>query len=132
MLAEIAQLEPWHDIAMRRGACSGSVPTGLAAEELARFAASYLAASPLPSYDARLSAAEALKRVCDELKAFYIAAMGAQPGDIGPIALERWFWRETAAGKLFLMLRKACVESADPGLRTLGAKMLVPRAITET
>lgn len=132
LLAEIAQLQPWHDIAMRRGARSGSVLTGLAAEELARFAASYLAASPLPSYDARLSAAEALKRVCDDLKAFYLAAAGAQPGEFGPIALERWFWRETAAGKLFLALRKACVESADPGLRTLGAKMLVPRVITET
>ncbi len=132
LLAEIAQLQPWHDIAKRRSARSGSALSGLAAEDLARFAASYLTASPSPSCDAGLSNAEALKRVCDDLKAFYVAAVGAQPGEFGPLALERWFWRETAAGKLFLLLSKACAESTDPGLRTLGAKMLVPRVITET
>ena len=130
LLGEIAQLQPWHDIAMRRSGRGGSVLTGMAVAELARFAASYLGASPLPSYDPRLSAAEALKRVCDDLKAFYVAAAGAQPGNVGPLALERWFWRETAAGKLFLMLRQACVASADPGLQTLGEKMLVPRVVT--
>jgi hypothetical protein len=130
VLGEIAQLQPWHDIAMRRSGRGGSALSGMAVEELARFAASYLGASPSPSYDPRLSAAEALKRVCDDLKAFYVAAAGAQPGNAGSLALERWFWRETAAGELFLLLRRACVRSADPGLRTLGEKMLVPRVVT--
>lgn len=129
LLAEVTQLQPWHDIAMRASGRGGSVLTGLAVEQLARFAASYLGASSAPTYDPLLSAAEALKRVCDDLKAFYVAAAGAQPGAADPAALERWFWRETVAGSLFLELRRVCMRSADPGLQTLGAKALVPRAI---
>lgn len=69
--------------------------------------------------------------MCDDLKAFYVAAAGAQPGNADPMAIEQWFWRETAAGAFFLRLRDACVQSGDAGLRTLGAKMLVPRTITD-
>ncbi len=88
-----------------------------------------LPAAPLSSYDGRLSAAEALKRACDDLKAFYLEAACAQPGNPDAAALEQWFWRETAAGGMFFMLREACIESADEGLRQLGNGMLVPRAI---
>lgn len=129
VLGEIAQLQPWHDIAVGRSGRGVSGLTGLGIDELARFSASYLGASPLPSYDPRMSAAEALKRACDDLKAFYVEAVSAQPGNLGATALEQWFWRETAAGKLFLMLRQACLESADESLRKLGEKMLVPRVI---
>jgi hypothetical protein len=128
VLGEIAQLQPWHDIAVQRGGRNAAL-TGLGVDELARFAGSYLGASPRPSYDPRMSAAEALKRACDDLKAFYLAAASAQPGNSGAAALEQWFWRETAAGRLFLMLSQACGESADESLRTLGEKMLVPRVI---
>lgn len=130
VLGEIAQLQPWHDIAVRRtGRTTGL--TGLGVEELARFAASYLGASPQRSYDPSMSAAEALKRACDDLKAFYVAAASAQPGNAGAAALEQWFWRETAAGELFLKLSQACRASADASLRTLGEKMLVPRVIAD-
>ena len=128
VLGEIAQLQPWHDIAVQRSGRAAGL-TGVGVEELARFAVSYLAASPRPSYDPAMSAAEALKRACDDLKAFYLAAASAQPGNSGAAALEQWFWRETAAGKLFLMLRQACLQSADKSLRTLGEKLLVPRVI---
>ena len=128
VLGEIAQLQPWHDIAVQRGGRNAGL-TGLGIEELARFAVSYLGASPKPSYDPDMSAAEALKRACDDLKAFYVAAASAQPGNAGAAALEQWFWRETAAGELFLKLSQACRSSADESLRTLGEKMLVPRVI---
>lgn len=130
LLAEISQLEPWHDIAMRQRRRTASPLTGLAVAELARFAASHLGASPLPSYDAHLSPAEALKRACDDLRAFYLAAASAQPGTLEPLGIEQWFWRDTAAGRLFLELQQACLASADPGLQTLGARMLVPRFVT--
>jgi hypothetical protein len=115
------------DIAVQRSGAAGL--SGLGVEELARFAVPYLGTSPQPSYDPEMSAAEALKRACDDLKAFYLEAASAQPGNLGAAALEQWFWRETAAGRLFLMLRQACLESADKSLRTLGEKLLVPRVI---
>lgn len=131
VLGEIAQLQPWHDIAAQRSRRAAGL-TGLGMEELAHFAVSYLSASPLPSYDPKMPAAEALKRACDDLKAFYVAAASAQPGNAGTAALEQWFWRETAAGELFLMLRQACLKGADENLRRLGETMLVPRIILDS
>ncbi len=129
LLDEISQLKPWHDIGVQRTGRESCRLTGLGIDDVARFAVSYLGAAPLSSYDGRLSAAEALKRACDDLKTFYLEAACAQPGNPDAAALEQWFWRETAAGGMFLMLREACIESADEGLRQLGNGMLVPRAI---
>lgn len=128
LLEEISQLQPWHDIGAPRTGSGATGLTGLGIEAVARFAVSYLGASPLPSYDARMSGAEALKRACDDLRAFYLEAACAQPGNPDAAALEQWFWRQTAAGRLLLMLRDACLQSADEGLRQLGG-MLVPRVI---
>jgi hypothetical protein len=130
VLNEIAQLQPWHDIAAERSGRQAAALTGLGIEALARFVISYLGASPQPSYGPAMSAAEALKRACDDLKTFYLDAASAQPGNLGSAALEQWFWRETAAGKLFLSLRRACLRSEDEGLRRLGERLLVPRAFT--
>lgn len=131
MLEEIAQLRPWHDIAVRRSGRGASGLTGRGVEELARFAASYVDAAPLPSYDPTMSAAEALKRACDDLKAFHLEAGGAQPGNPDAAALEKWFWSETAAGRLFFMLKETCATSEDRELRLL-ERLLVPRVIAET
>lgn len=129
LLDEISQLQAWHDIGARRTGRAATRLTGMQIEAVARFAASYLGAAPQPSGDARVSPAAALKRACDDLKAFYLEAACAQPGNPDAAALEQWFWRETAAGRFLLMLRDACMASADEGLRQLGNGMLVPRAI---
>lgn len=117
--AEIAQLRQWHDIALRRSGSRAASLSGMDADDLGRLVASA----------SGLTDAQSLKRACDDLKAFYIAAAGAQPGNPDAAALERWFWHETAAGKLFLNLRQVCLGSSDPGLRMLGAKLLVPRTV---
>ncbi len=132
LLDEISQLQPWHDIGMQRNGRGAAGLTGLAVDELARFVVSYLGASPLATYDPRMSAAEALKRACDDLRAFYLQAAWAQPGSHDPSVLEQWFWRETAAGKLFLTLREACLKSANESLRRLGETVLVPRIILDS
>ena len=79
-----------------------------------------------------LSAGVALKRVCDDLKAYYYEAVAAQPTNLTAPAIDHWFWHETAAAKVFLALRQRCVQSADPSLRPLGELVLVPRAIVHT
>ena len=50
----------------------------------------------------------------------------------GPIteitrAIDNWFWRETAAAKVFVALREACLASDDKSLKPLGQTTLVPR-----
>lgn len=106
--------------------------SGLPIDEAARFVASYLGEAPLPSYNTKMSIGEALKRACDDLKAFYLEATSAQPGNLDNNAVDQWFWRETIAGKLFLELQQVCLKSAEKSMQLLGRSTLVPRTIAHT
>ena len=129
MRREIAQLAPWYELARaRRGRTTVGV-SGLTIEQAANFAVGFTGDAPAPVYDASLSAGVALKRVCDDLKAYYYEAVAAQPGNLSPREIDRWFWFETIAGRVFLAIQQACLRSDDKSLQPLGKLSLVPRAI---
>ena len=130
LLDEVGQLLPWHDLAIKRLGRSTVGISGLAIDEAARYVASHLGEAPAPSYDTGISVAEALKRACDDLKAFYCEAAAAQPGNPAGDEIEKWFWRQTTAGRLFLDLQEVCRTSQDKSMQMLGKSVLVPRAIT--
>jgi hypothetical protein len=131
MQREIAELAPLYDLTrQRRGRTTVGI-SGLAIDEAARFAVSYLGSSPAPPYGG-LSAGVALKRVCDDLKAYYYEAAAARAGAPSPDAVDPWFWSETAAARVFLALQEACAQSTDASLRPLAELVLVPRAIFHT
>lgn len=132
LLDEIAQLLPWHDLAIKRFGRSTVGISGLAIEEAARYATAHLGEAPPSSYDAEISVAEALKRACDDLKAFYYEAAAAQPGNPAGEEIQKWFWQQTAAGRLLLDLQAVCRKSADQSMQMLGRSLLVPRAISHT
>ena len=126
---EIAQLAPWYELAVRRRGRTTVGVSGMKVEEAASHAAAYLAAEPEPVTVDGVAAGVALKRACDDVKAYYYEAVAAQPGNLSPRAIDDWFWRETAAGKVFLALRESCLRSSDESLQPLGRLSLVPRAV---
>ena len=129
LLDEVAQLLPWHDLAIKRLGRSTVGISGRSIEEAARYVTSHLGEPPPPSYDAGMSAAETLKRACDDLKAFYHEAAVAQPGNPTGDEIQKWFWKQTTAGRVFLDLRDICRKRADPGMQALGRSVLVPRGV---
>ncbi len=129
LLDEVAQLLPWHDLAIKRRRRSTVGISGLGVEDALRYAASHLGATPPSSYDPEISVAEALKRACDDLKAFYYEAAAAQPGNPAGDDIQKWFWLQSAAGKLLLDLKGVCRDSADKRMQMLGGTLLVPRAV---
>jgi hypothetical protein len=129
MRQEIAQLAPWYELALKRRGRTTVGISGLALNEAAAFAASYAGEAPAAPYDAHLSAGVALKRACDDLKAYHYEAVAAQPGNLSPKEIDRWFWFETATAKVFLGIRDACLKSEDKSLQPLGRLSLVPRAV---
>jgi hypothetical protein len=129
MREEIAQLAPWYELALKRRGRTTVGVSGLGMNEAAAFAGSYAGESPAPPYEAGLSAGIALKRVCDDIKAYYYEAVAAQPGNLSPKEIDRWFWSETAAANVFLAIRDACLKSEDKSLQPLGRISLVPRAV---
>lgn len=129
LLDEVAQLLPWHDLAIKRLGRSTVGISGLGIEDAVRYAASHLGETPPPSYDAEISVAEALKRACDDLKAFYHEAAAAQPGNPAGDEIQKWFWKQTTAGEVFLDLRDVCRNRPNQGMQALGRSLLVPWGI---
>ena len=129
MKREIAQLAPWYDLARKRRGRTTVGVSGLTMEQSADYAGSYAKDAPAPVYDAGLTAGVALKRACDDLKAYYYEAVAAQPGNLSAHEINHWFWFETAAGKAFLSIQQACARSADKSLLPLARISLVPRTI---
>ena len=130
MQREIAQLAPWYDLAVRRRGRSTVGISGMTVDEAAIHAASYLDGAPRPPAIPGVSAGVALKRACDDVKAFHYEAVAAQPGNLSAKAIDEWFWRETAAAKVFLAIQQACLKSSDESLQPLGKLSLVPRAVS--
>lgn len=126
---EVAQLAPWYALARKRRGRSTYGISGLTVEAAARHAASYLGARPDAPYAAGLSAGTALKRACDDLKAYYYEAVSAQPGNLKARDIEHWFWHETVAARVFLALQQHCLHSSDKSLLPLGRISLVPRVV---
>ncbi len=125
---EIAQLAPWYDLARKRRGRSTVGISGMRIEDAAAHAASYLDATPAAP-PSGFTAGVALKRVCDDLKAYYYEAVAAQPGNLKAKDIERWFWHETTAARVFLAIQQVCLKSADKSLLPLGKISLVPRAV---
>ena len=128
IVEEVAMLRPWHDVAKKNNARTTVGVTGTDIEDIARFIASQISETPLPSYRTDLGLGDAVKLATDDLKAFYLEAAAAQPGESPSTALTEWFWSETTAGKVFLELRSVCANSDDPIMKALGAFILVPRS----
>jgi hypothetical protein len=129
---EIATLRPWNDLARRRRGDGRAAVSGLTVEQAARFVADFAADPAIAPYRGDLSPGLALRLACEDLKAYYLEAVSAQPGALAAAQAHEWFWRQTVAGRLLLGLRAVCVASTDPTLQAFGANNLVPRAILHT
>lgn len=125
---EIARLQPWYDRRLseldRTLFGSSTLPIETIADLVAAMFDDALPASPV----ADLSLGETLRLAVEDLKVFYTEAMMAQPGTSPNDALVRWFWDDTAAGRILVDVKKRCLESNDEELQLLGSVFLVPRS----
>ena len=128
---EVEELAPWHELAKQRRSRTTTGFSGVSIDDAARIVASSIESEPVENLKG-MSAGETLKVVCDELRAYYYEAAAAQPGKLDTDAIQRWFWRDTVAGRGFLALQKVCAASGDPSLQVFGGNTLVPRAIRHT
>ncbi len=128
---EIARLAPWYDLAQKRRGRTTVGLFGAGVDAAALHIASYLDGAPRRPPVEGWSAGMAVKRACDDVKAYYYEAVAARPGNLAPRAIESWFWNETAAAKAFLAIRDLCLKSDDESLKPLGKLSLIPRAVAD-
>lgn len=129
ILQELSSLTPWHTLARETRGRTGVGAARMEIEESARFLHALLVekgSAENPS--GTLSLGQTFRGASEDMRTFYMEAATAKPGRATSRELADWFWGETAAGKLLLMLHPACLESADKGVRRVASKQLVPRA----
>jgi len=127
---EIAELAPWYDLARKDRGRTTAALSGLTPEAAAKFITDFIADPAIPGYREDLTPVLALRLVCQDLKAYYLEAVAAQPGARAALEAQQWFWHDTAAGKAFFRLREACLGSKDEMVQRFGGKGVVPMAIT--
>ncbi len=125
---ELARLRPWHDLWIENRGRSTVGASGLEIETAAHYMAAFLdqAMPEAPRDD--IAAAELLKLVVEDVKAFYLEAALAQPGQSSSQAVADWFWGETTAGRIKLALMSALAEHPDKAVRFMSQSLLVPRS----
>ena len=126
---EAAQLQAWHELAVRHHGRTVLGVTGLPIEDLIRYVAAWTGDVPPAPYRPDMSAGDALKLACDEVKAFYYEAKAVQPGRHRSAAIETWFWMDTAAGRAFLAIRDKAAASDEKSMQRLASLTLVPRTV---
>ena len=125
---EIAALRPWYEVSVAtRGRTTVGV-SGLPIEKLADFIYAYACSETPPDPGAGVSPAFVLKNAVEDLKAYYIEGITAQPGQetTSSKVLQDWFWDDTVAGDVLFKLKQACEKRDDPELSMMGKFFMVP------
>jgi hypothetical protein len=128
VLSEIDQLAPWYDLGRQRRGRSQVGLSGLTIADAARFLDAWLAGETRKSPLAGTSTFDALRWCGEDLKAFYLEAATARPGQMDSKQLSDWFWLGTSAGAMLKALRKVLIADEAADIRDVGHFMLMPEA----
>jgi hypothetical protein len=125
---EITAMRPWYDMAVNKRQRTTVGVSGLALEDLGDFIYAFVKGEEPENPRSEMPLVYTLKLAVEDLKAYYIEGITAQPGQSGASsrALQDWFWDDTAAGKVLLALKKVCEASPDRMMNMMGGHFLVP------
>lgn len=126
---EVARMRGWYDAALEQRGRTTAGTTGMEPEAVAEFLVGFLQGDRPASPVAGASLGMAVKMATEDLKAFYLEGVTAQPGQPSDSrSLADWFWGSTAAARIINAIREACLEGRDPETQLLGKLLLVPRS----
>lgn len=121
LAGEMDTLRPWYDASVRRRGRTTVGITKQPVDVLALALAAALDASEPPGQG------RALKDAAEDLKAWYLEALTAQPGSHDPAALHHTLWSETELGRALKALHDIYANHPDATLRPM-ARGIAPRS----
>jgi len=131
---ELTAMRPWYDMAVNKRQRTTMGVSGINLENLGDFIYAFVKGEPPqdPRHDIPL--ASTLKFAVEDLKAYYVEGITAQPGQANASSkiLQDWFWNKTVCGKVFLALKKACETRPDDMMRMIGTYFIVPSEVART
>jgi hypothetical protein len=125
---EVDELMSWYDLAHKRRGRTNVGLSGIPLPDAAQRIGAFVQTGASPALDG-LNAGESLKLLIEDVRTYYYEAAAARPGAPDAGAIQRWFWDETAGGRIFLEAHARCAASADKSLQRLCATSIVPRAV---
>lgn len=125
--SEIALMRPWYQESVRQaGGRHLDGLTNLDPDELAVFLVAFADDQTVPSPITGSDTLRFAKMAADDLKHFYYTGALAKPGGATDVKLGSWFYGESLAGELLLMIRERALASDDERVQRLGQIQLVP------
>jgi len=103
--------------------------SGLSVEEAAAFVLAFAGGAAAFNHRPHQALGVSLKQACDDLRAFYEEAAGAQPGGLFAQAMEEWFYHGTVMGEVLIRLWREGRESSDGSVRRMTQLLLLPRGV---
>lgn len=125
---EMLSLRPWYDMAVAKRKRTTVGVSKLDLEGITNFLAAFLRDGTPSNLRADVSIAYELRYAADDLKAYYYEAVTAPPGmgNLTGEVLAKWFWEETAAGKVLRAVRQNCLKGTDESLQRVARGQIVP------
>ena len=125
---EMTAMRPWYDMAVAKRQRTTVGVSGIEPQALGDFIYAFVRGEKPENPRDDVSLVYTLKMAVEDLKAYYVEGVTAQPGQAGASSqvLKDWFWDETVAGKVLLALKKVCETSTDNMMSLIGAHFIVP------
>jgi len=125
---EMTAMRPWYNTAVNKRKRTTVGVSGIALDALCDFIYEFVRGKEPENPREDVSLAYTLKLAVEDLKAYYIEGITAQPGQSGASSqvLQDWFWDNTVAGKVLLALKKVCEASPEKTMSLIGSHFIVP------
>jgi hypothetical protein len=125
---EMTAIRPWYDMAVAKRKRTTVGVSGIDLDKLGNFIFTFVKGEESENPRNDIPLAYALKLAAEDLKSYYVEGITSQPEQAGASSqvLKDWFWDDTVAGKVLLMLKKVCEESEDETMRMIGSHFIVP------
>ncbi len=124
--AEVRELAPWYELSVQSVKRTTIGVSGKTPAECVQMLAAHCMPGALADPREPAALADRLRWAAADLKAYYFEAAAARPGGAPGTQLEAWFWEQTAAARLLLALRAACLACPAPQIHDIGDFALVP------
>jgi hypothetical protein len=128
---EITSLRPWYDLSVSKRKRTTVGLSGIELEALGGFIYAFAKDRKPENPRKDIGMPYTVKFAVEDLKAYYIEAITAQPAQerASGQKLQDWFWDETKAGEVLLELKQVCEASSDKLMNTVG-HFIVPGNVT--
>ncbi len=124
---EFFQMKSWHDLALSKNNRTTTGVSGFSPEASLAFISGFVKGEE-PNENIPDSLADSLRMVAEDIKAFYLEGISAQPGQpTDSKILADWFWGETYAALVLNEVRKISLTQDSERMKLLGTLLLVPR-----